>query len=430
MDKPRAKGSNSNSKEVCMQHRIIPSLIAFAALLGAPALAEVPTTIQFQGYLSDLDDSPSEGFFTMAFGLYAEGEGGEPVWSETREGVEVAGGQFNLRIGDRNPLSPELFRGAGLYLSVSVEGDEILPRHPVSSVTHAFVAAHADDVRGRAIHPGSVSIGDEVVIDENGRWVGDPSGLQGPQGERGAAGQDGAQGATGETGAQGERGETGATGDQGAVGAQGDRGPIGVTGAQGDRGPIGVTGAQGDPGAGHDLTCQGGEMLTWTNNTWACSGHASDVNAHHSSTSDNLALTPASVQVRGTSTRLTDGQIDLGPGADDHFTANMVTTLTGGGDADALHQHAGAGGGVCYNAVGTNNCAQGFDRVLSGEIVFSRLIHASSSLDWTTRDGISGKWACMTNPPTFRGDAIYAGFVNGRRAHNPARAATCAICCK
>ncbi len=394
-----------------MQHRIIPSLIACAALLGAPALAEVPTAIQFQGYLSDLDDSPSEGFFTMAFGLYAEGEGGEPVWSETREGVEVAGGQFNLRIGDRNPLSPELFRGAGLYLSVSVEGDEILPRHPVSSVTHAFVAAHADDVRGRAIHPGSVSIGDEVVIDENGRWVGDPTGLQGPQGARGPAGQDGAQGATGETGAQGERG------------------PIGVTGAQGDRGPIGLTGAQGAPGAGHDLTCQAGEMLTWANNTWVCSGHASDANAHHSSTSDNLALTPASVQVRGTSTRLTDGQIDLGPGADDHLSANMVTTLTGGGDADALHRHAGAGGGVCYKVVTTNTCAQGYTAVVTGELLFTAYSMGGGlgALDNSYSPG--GAAFCAPNPPQWGPQGHpYTGLVNGRRSTQAA--IPCAICCK
>ena len=48
--------------------------------------------------------------------------------------------------------------------------------------------AHAVDVLNENIHPASVSIGETVVIDENGQWVGDTTGLVGPQGPPGVDG--------------------------------------------------------------------------------------------------------------------------------------------------------------------------------------------------------------------------------------------------
>ncbi|MCP4872454.1 MAG: DUF1566 domain-containing protein [Proteobacteria bacterium] len=94
-----------------------------------------------------------------------------------------------------------------------------------------------------------------------------------------------------------------------------------------------------------DLPCDPGEMavLDPTSGEWACVDHAGDPDAHHSETSDGLAVTPASVTIQGTSTALTDGELDLGPDADDALTGAMVTTLTGGGLADSLHTHAGTG---------------------------------------------------------------------------------------
>ncbi|MCP4002323.1 MAG: collagen-like protein, partial [Gammaproteobacteria bacterium] len=62
---------------------------------------------------------------------------------------------------------------------------------------------------------GGVGINGSPVIDANGQWVGNPTGLVGPQGIPGNDGSDGAVGATGATGAQGVAGAVGATGSQG-----------------------------------------------------------------------------------------------------------------------------------------------------------------------------------------------------------------------
>ena len=77
----------------------------------------------------------------------------------------------------------------------------------------------------------------------------------------------------------------------------------------------------------------------------SAANHGTDPDAHHSSTSDGLHITPASVALSGSGTQLVDGQIDLGSEGDDALTASMVQTLTGGGDADTLHSHAASSSG-------------------------------------------------------------------------------------
>ena len=94
--------------------------------------------------------------------------------------------------------------------------------------------------------------------------------------------------------------------------------------------------------------------------------HAANAHSHHSATSDGIAITPSSVEVGAT--RLDEGRLDLGADADDELTAEIVQTLTGGGDADALHTHSGshAAGGSCYISWGEAVCFEGWTAVYSG----------------------------------------------------------------
>ena len=234
-----------------MSNPVTPLRLALLALCAglvlAPinARAEVPPFMQYQGYLTSMTDAPVSGFFTMSFALYAQAESGEPVWSEEREGVEGSEGRFSLRLGDRTPIDGAVFRQGQLYLQVTVEGDTLEPREAVSTVAHAFHAGVAENAVGD-ITPRTVSIGGQPVIDENGNWVGAPTGLAGPQGERGETGAAGAQGDRGVQGDPRSRGERGPQGDRGAAG---ERGVAGDRGAAGERGQVGAQGSQGDQGA-------------------------------------------------------------------------------------------------------------------------------------------------------------------------------------
>lgn len=117
--------------------------------------------------------------------------------------------------------------------------------------------------------------------------------------------------------------------------------------------------------AGDSLTLQGAGPDAFEA-AGTIDAHAADPDAHHSSTSDGLALTPSSVQVGDT--LLEDGRVDLGAEADDELTSEIVATLTGGGDADALHGHGGShgAGGSCYVAWGTATCGGDFTAMYTG----------------------------------------------------------------
>ncbi|MBI4704237.1 MAG: collagen-like protein [Deltaproteobacteria bacterium] len=154
------------------------------------------------------------------------------------------------------PFQQKTFDGSSRYLGITIANDaEMKPRALVGSVPYALVAYNATG----DITPNSVSIPEHgTVIDNEGKWVGDPSGLvgptgpQGPKGDPGATGPQGPKGDKGDTGAagvQGPKGDPGPTGPQGLTGPQGPQGLTGPQGPQGMTGPQGPVGPKGDPGA-------------------------------------------------------------------------------------------------------------------------------------------------------------------------------------
>lgn len=150
--------------------------------------------------------------------------------------------------------------------------------------------------------------------------------------------------------------------------------------------------------------------------------HGTLADAHHSSISAGLHIVPASVTIQGTSTKLTNGQIDLGPEVDDSLSAGQVQTLTSGveSNADALHSHAGAGAGaVCYTAYGTNQCAADFVAVLSGTAVFP-----VGSYSYT---GTGGPICAANISNNVTLNYTYWGMGGGNTGHNGSL--PCATCC-
>jgi len=173
--------------------------------------------------------------------------------------------------------------------------------------------------------------------------------------------------------------------------------------------------------------------------------HAADPDAHHSSTSDGLNLTPASVTVGRTA--LTDGTLDLGDGADDALTAAMVETLTAGGNADALHTHAGSGGGgACYTAWGRASCLDGWSMAYSGYAVSQTtsiyrsgtfggggaggpICVAAEGASWETFNGYLGSSTYILQRTAALGSDAGTNFTVAR-APDGVPGISCAICCR
>ena len=80
-------------------------------------------TIPYPGRLSDQAGQPvPDGAYDFTFTIYDIPTGGEPLWSETQEGVEVKEGAFVTPLGSVNPIPAEVLEGKDRWLEVGVRG--------------------------------------------------------------------------------------------------------------------------------------------------------------------------------------------------------------------------------------------------------------------------------------------------------------------
>lgn len=279
-------------------------IAALMLLLTAGAALAQPARVLYEGYLTDLAGDPFTGQQSLTFALYEQVQGGAAVWEDTYM-VNVADGRFEVVLGSgAEAITPDLFTVA-TWLGITPQGQaEFAPRQPVGDVPTALLAR---DVLGD-IHPSSVSVGGQEVIDDTGRWVGpgDPNGnleglrfdtdsdndtwedwieietgsdpldgsdqpldadfnhvadlLQGVPGIQGPVGPQGSDGQIGLAGPQGPQGLVGVPGSQGpagSIGPPGLQGQQGAPGAEGPQGAVGPAGADGAPGGAGPQGLQG-----------------------------------------------------------------------------------------------------------------------------------------------------------------------------
>jgi len=220
-----------------MAAALVASTLTFASFAGA---ATVPQTVTHQGRLFNADNTTFEGTKNVTFRIYDLEKDGVVLFEETIS-ITFTEGYFSASLGETKDLGAAL-DGSVRYMGITIEGDaEMSPRLPMRSVPYAIKAGDAIG----DIHPTTISIGGSVVIDADGKWVGDPTGLVGPKGDTGAAGAVGPTGPAGADGAMGPMGPVGPAGAIGPIGPIGPQGPAGVAGAQGPAGPVGPTGPSG-----------------------------------------------------------------------------------------------------------------------------------------------------------------------------------------
>jgi len=138
--------------------------------MALPALA-TPAKLSQQGRLVDDSDSPLEGAHQLDFKLYDDSTGGEAVWSESRN-LDVRDGYYATVLGDQTPLSDDLFADGVMWLELTVDGTVLTPRHQLVSVPTAFRASVAENLEGGIVDAAEIWVGGELVIDDQGNWVG------------------------------------------------------------------------------------------------------------------------------------------------------------------------------------------------------------------------------------------------------------------
>lgn len=230
-----------------------------AAVCGALAVSAAQAAPQgqsftYQGQLK-LANAPFTGTRDLTFALYDAATGGVQIGTtQVANAYPIVDGLFTIDLA-----FPGAFSGQQRWLQVTVNGQPLTPRQPVTAAPVAQYALSGN--------PGATgATGAQGPIGATG--AAGAQGLTGPEGPIGATGP---QGAIGPTGIQGDIGPTGPAGVPGATGAQGDIGPtgaqgaIGPTGAQGPQGSSGALGVYGDGSAGTFIVPNGNTLdLTTT----------------------------------------------------------------------------------------------------------------------------------------------------------------------
>lgn len=142
---------------ICMGLMVLMLLLVSASTI---VYAGVPSTISFQGYLTDHTGEPvADGTYTMNFYLFDAQTGGSQLWNADlgeQQTVTVTSGIYNVQLGAIQPLSSGVFAGGAAWLEVAIynEGttswETLVPRQPITSTAFSLKAGDADTLNGQA----------------------------------------------------------------------------------------------------------------------------------------------------------------------------------------------------------------------------------------------------------------------------------------
>jgi hypothetical protein len=117
-------------------------------------LADVPSTLNYQGFLTNSSGMAFNGTVNILANLYNASAAGTLVWGpETINSVPVANGLFEIVLGATVPLTPDMFDEA-LYLELTINGT-VMPRQPLRASAYAFglvPGARVDGTPGSATY--------------------------------------------------------------------------------------------------------------------------------------------------------------------------------------------------------------------------------------------------------------------------------------
>ena len=119
----------------------------------APAATTRQHLIKFNGEVRDALGQPRTGVVGITFALYAEQEGGAPLWLETQNVQLDAQGRYTVLLGatQSEGLPLDLFAtGAARWLGLQVEVQQEQPRVLLVSVPYALKAKEAERLAGKS----------------------------------------------------------------------------------------------------------------------------------------------------------------------------------------------------------------------------------------------------------------------------------------
>jgi hypothetical protein len=132
---------------------VVAAFLSLILSLSAQTAAQSPPPfIQFSNVATDDGGSTLSGVVNIAFSLYNAQQGGEPLWSETQDNIQLdPAGYYSVQLGITKPagVPTALFTtGEARWLGVQIAGQNPQPRVLLVSVPYALKAGDAATVGG------------------------------------------------------------------------------------------------------------------------------------------------------------------------------------------------------------------------------------------------------------------------------------------
>ena len=128
----------------------VSAIASVLLAIVAPALAQTPlgTAFTYQGRLMD-GGKPANGNYNLEFRLFDADVAGNQIGAPvTQNSTPVTGGLFTLALNVNNEFGASAFNGQARWLEVSVNGQPLTPRQPVTATPNALFALNADRLDG------------------------------------------------------------------------------------------------------------------------------------------------------------------------------------------------------------------------------------------------------------------------------------------
>src|SRR5208337_3106755 len=158
---PSSVRFNLLTMELPMKVRLGCVVVGFLSLVfsvaaqtsgSSPTSAQVPPLIQFSSVATDEGGNSLSGVVSITFSLYNNQQGGEPLWTETQNNVQLdPTGHYSVQLGITKPngVPTTLFTtGEARWLGVRIAEQAEQPRVLLLSVPYALKAGDAATIGG------------------------------------------------------------------------------------------------------------------------------------------------------------------------------------------------------------------------------------------------------------------------------------------
>jgi len=123
--------------------KIVISLFIILLLTTIIFAEAIPKKINFQGRVTDNNNIPYNGSYSMTFRIYDSLTGGNLLWNETQNNITVVKGLYSILLGSATDIN--LLFDKAYYMTVELNSNgEITPRIPIVPVGYAFRAIYSD----------------------------------------------------------------------------------------------------------------------------------------------------------------------------------------------------------------------------------------------------------------------------------------------